>query len=101
MTVLAVTELFLFIYFLLDERRFCLVQHLLSVVLIPHISFSIANVCSSMAGLIGGAALAYGASKIGGGLFGHGLMGWGRRGSWSSLSSMGSFGSVGSFGSFG
>lgn len=50
------------------------------------------------AGLIGGAALGYGASRMMGHGFG-GPFGWGlgRHGSWSSLSS---FGSVGSFGSF-
>lgn len=51
-----------------------------------------------MAGLIGGAALGYGMSRMMGG--GLGMMGWGMRGSWSSLSSFGSVGSFGSFGSF-
>ena len=51
-------------------------------------------------GLIGGAALGYGASRMMGG-FGHfGGFGMGRCGSWSSLSSFGSCGSFGSFGSF-
>lgn len=50
------------------------------------------------AGVIGGAALGYGASRMMGHGFG-GPFGWGlgHHGSWSSLSS---FGSVGSFGSF-
>ncbi|XP_048776369.2 pleckstrin homology domain-containing family B member 2-like [Ostrea edulis] len=47
------------------------------------------------AGLLGGAALGYGASKI----LGHGFGGWGlgRHGSWGSISSYGSAGSFGSF----
>lgn len=50
------------------------------------------------AGLIGGAALGYGASRMMGHGFG-GPFGWGlgHHGSWSSLSSFGSFGSFGSF----
>ncbi|KAJ8303479.1 hypothetical protein KUTeg_019875 [Tegillarca granosa] len=48
-------------------------------------------------GLIGGAALGYGASRMMGGFGG---WGFGRHGSWSSLSSFGSCGSFGSFGSF-
>ena len=53
-------------------------------------------------GLIGGAALGYGASRMMGGGFGgpFGGFGLGRHGSWSSLSSFGSCGSFGSFGSF-
>ena len=56
---------------------------------------------SLYAGLIGGAALGYGASRVMGHGFG-GPFGWGmgRHGSWSSLSSFGSVGSFGSFGSF-
>ena len=51
-------------------------------------------------GLIGGAALGYGASRMmGGGPFGG--FGMGRMGSWSSMSSFGSHGSFGSCGSFG
>lgn len=49
----------------------------------------------SVPGLLGGAALGYGASKI----LGHGFGGWGlgRHGSWGSISSYGSAGSFGSF----
>ena len=60
-----------------------------------------------ISGLIGGAALGYGASRLmGGGMgmghgFGGGGFGMGRCGSWSSMSSFGSCGSYGSFGSFG
>lgn len=56
------------------------------------------NTGKMAAGLIGGAALGYGASRMMGHGFG-GPFGWGlgHHGSWSSLSS---FGSVGSFGSF-
>lgn len=58
------------------------------------------NTGKMAAGLIGGAALGYGASRMMGG-FGHfGGFGMGRCGSWSSLSSFGSCGSFGSFGSF-
>ncbi|XP_052060720.1 pleckstrin homology domain-containing family B member 2-like [Mytilus californianus] len=57
------------------------------------------------AGLVGGAALGYGASRMMGGGFGgfggpFGGFGLGHHGSWSSLSSFGSCGSFGSFGSF-
>ncbi|VDI20056.1 Hypothetical predicted protein [Mytilus galloprovincialis] len=57
------------------------------------------------AGVLGGAALGYGASRMmGGGLGGFGGpfggFGLGHHGSWSSLSSFGSCGSFGSFGSF-
>lgn len=52
------------------------------------------------AGLIGGAALGYGASRMFHSPFGFGGFGMGRCGSWSSLSSFGSCGSFGSFGSF-
>lgn len=50
------------------------------------------------AGLLGGAALGYGASKM----IGHGFGGWGlgHHGSWGSMSSFGSAGSFGSIGSF-
>lgn len=56
------------------------------------------NTTKLAAGLIGGAALGYGASRMMGGGFGG--WGFGRHGSWSSLSSFGSCGSFGSFGSF-
>ncbi|XP_060594822.1 uncharacterized protein LOC132749145 [Ruditapes philippinarum] len=49
------------------------------------------------AGLLGGAALGYGAKKM---LGGFGKFGMGRSGSWSSFDSFGSGGSCGSFGSF-
>ena len=60
------------------------------------------NTGKMAAGLIGGAALGYGASRMMGGGFGgpFGGFGLGRHGSWSSLSSFGSCGSFGSFGSF-
>lgn len=60
------------------------------------LKFKIMN--TFFAGVIGGAALGYGASRMMGHGFG-GPFGWGlgHHGSWSSLSS---FGSVGSFGSF-
>ncbi|KAL5022438.1 hypothetical protein ScPMuIL_001593 [Solemya velum] len=54
------------------------------------------NAGKMAAGLIGGAALGYGASRMMGGFGGFGL---GHHGSWSSLSSFGSCGSFGSFGS--
>ena len=55
----------------------------------------------SFTGLIGGAALGYGASRMIGSPFGgFGGFGMGRCGSWSSMSSFGSCGSFGSFGSF-
>lgn len=49
-------------------------------------------------GLLGGAALGYGATKM----IGHGFGGWGlgHHGSWGSMSSFGSSGSFGSIGSF-
>jgi hypothetical protein len=50
-----------------------------------------------LAGLLGGAALGYGAKKM---LGGFGKFGMGRSGSWSSFDSFGSGGSCGSFGSF-
>ena len=48
-------------------------------------------------GVLGGAALGYGAKKM---LGGFGKFGMGRSGSWSSFDSFGSGGSCGSFGSF-
>lgn len=56
------------------------------------------NKGKAAAGLLGGAALGYGASKM----IGHGFGGWGlgRHGSWGSMSSFGSSGSFGSIGSF-
>nr|XP_022335792.1 pleckstrin homology domain-containing family B member 2-like isoform X2 [Crassostrea virginica] len=56
------------------------------------------NKGKAAAGLLGGAALGYGATKM----IGHGFGGWGlgHHGSWGSMSSFGSSGSFGSIGSF-
>lgn len=61
------------------------------------IKFNSKNILK-FAGLLGGAALGYGASKM----IGHGFGGWGlgHHGSWGSMSSFGSAGSFGSIGSF-